>query len=800
MRYFILFLATLFILPAIAQTEQDTIAIDSAQFDEVRSLLSFYKYMLNTVGAAKTPTRDKEVIITESYKKIFNSERVQIEDDLILDRKVITNKDVNAYLRDVDFFFKEITFEFDSIQVQRIERGENDYFFLASFESIIEGTTIEGDTLIDTKERFLEVNIDQAASDLKIVSVYSTKTSRTQELQSWWAELSFGWINIFKNYVDFDTMNNEVLKKIASIDSIDISGNQFILSIEPLAALRDLRAINLSNTKISDLSPLRYSRGLRKLNISNSTVTNLAPLQYFENLNYLDLAQTGVEDISTLSRLQELRYLNLSNSRVLDFGPLQSLSNLRGINFSNTSFSRTAVLKNNSTLENVDLSRTSITNLNSFSNLKSISELDLSETKIQSLQELESHPMLRILVVNQTNIASLDPLLEAPKLEKIYADNTEVTEAVASTFMSSKPETVVVANSEQIMQWWDELPANWKVVFSEVVRSPAPSKEDIIKFLNCDSLNLSGKSLKSIEPLKKFKRLRYLNVDDNLFESFEFTEAMVDLEFLSGKKLPTETTLGLEKNLNLRYLILTGSSIQDIRPLSLLNKLESINADNTGIDETTASNYLATNPKTVIIYRSDQLKDWWTSLSLAWKETFGLTQADGYALHELTQKNEISISNPAINSLMPLQLFSNLEKISLDKVKISSLNEVFVHEKLKSLACTNAPLQSISGITRLQQLEYLDVSNTAIEGLRELSGLKSLKKLNCSGTGIKNLRGLEELTKMEQINFSSTRVWKLDHLYGMRKLKSLICNNTRLRDHTVEDFKTAFPDCEVTFY
>src|SRR5690349_6002735 len=59
---------------------------------KVRDMVGFLEYMLNTLGSSGTPTRDKEVLITESYSKIFRDSKVQIEDDLDEDRVVITNK------------------------------------------------------------------------------------------------------------------------------------------------------------------------------------------------------------------------------------------------------------------------------------------------------------------------------------------------------------------------------------------------------------------------------------------------------------------------------------------------------------------------------------------------------------------------------------------------------------------------------------------------------------------------------------------------------------------------------------
>src|SRR5690606_21795578 len=54
---------------------------------KVEDQVRFLEYFLNTVGSGETSARDKDVIIRESYKKIFRDGQVQIEDDLLLDRK-----------------------------------------------------------------------------------------------------------------------------------------------------------------------------------------------------------------------------------------------------------------------------------------------------------------------------------------------------------------------------------------------------------------------------------------------------------------------------------------------------------------------------------------------------------------------------------------------------------------------------------------------------------------------------------------------------------------------------------------
>ena len=47
--------------------------------------------------------------IAVNYTKFFRDEDVQVEDDLIDERETVTNKNVQAYLKDVDFFFKNVS-------------------------------------------------------------------------------------------------------------------------------------------------------------------------------------------------------------------------------------------------------------------------------------------------------------------------------------------------------------------------------------------------------------------------------------------------------------------------------------------------------------------------------------------------------------------------------------------------------------------------------------------------------------------------------------------------------------------
>ncbi|NQZ76148.1 MAG: hypothetical protein HRT61_08565 [Ekhidna sp.] len=798
-----LFISILLSLNISAQQDpiqQDSTLQDSTQFEQVRSLLNFYQYMLNAVGSEKSSTRDKEVIIGESYKKIFEYNEVQIEDDLLEGRSVITNKDVNAYLRDVDFFFKDISFDFRNEQIEKVYKEDSGGYFLVSFESAIEGTTLEGNPYSRSQPRFMEVNYDSQSEDLKIASIYSTKVSREVELRNWWADLSLGWKSALKKYVPFDSLSVETLELIANIDSIGLNDPLTFDDLTPLLALKNLQVLDISNTQVSDLEPLRHTKNLRKLIARQTNLISLNGLQYLEQLTTLDLASSTVVDISAIAALQSLKYLNLSNTSIVSFESLRSLSGLDSIDLSQTTFSDLSSLEGNAGLKTLRLKNTSLTSTAGLSALTDLEYLDLSYSNITSLEGLQKHPSLKKLFINGTNINDLSSLEQANKLRKIYADFSQVTEETASRHMAEYPKVLVVTNSEEIRKWWSNLPSAWITHFEIAYGLTAPSNEELIKFLNIDSLNLSAGNLKEPTPLKKFKRLKYLNVDKNLFRSFDFTSEMKDLEVLKAANIPTESSSGLEKNPKLRKLLLSGSPLNSLEGLEKLSLLEVLEIDNTLVDEKQISFLLEENPDLTIIFQTTKLLKWWESLDANWKEALKIKAPDSYSLHSLIEQTEISLSNQAITSLEPLLIFLNLKQLTIDNLRITSLAGISAHNNLESLTIINGPLQSLDSIGNLKALTSLNVKNTAIETLRPLHGMTSIRSLNCSGTNIKNLKGIEQFYDLAFIDFSNTRVWKLQRLYGMSDLKKIVCFNTRLREHTIEEFKKAFPSCEIDFY
>ena len=151
--------------------------------------MNFLQFTLNTIGNPKTTTSEKDIIITQSYLKLFRDPKVQIEDDLDPGRKTVTNKDVQAYLKDVDFFFKSAHFSLDIQGIDSLMNDNDEKVYVVKLNRNLNAVTIEDDTINQNITRYLEVNLNPKSEDLKIVSYYSTKLSEQDDLSNWWQGL-----------------------------------------------------------------------------------------------------------------------------------------------------------------------------------------------------------------------------------------------------------------------------------------------------------------------------------------------------------------------------------------------------------------------------------------------------------------------------------------------------------------------------------------------------------------------------------------------------------------------------------
>jgi Leucine-rich repeat (LRR) protein len=795
-------------------TEKNLSAEGSSDEQKVRDIVAFLQYMLNTLGSNATSSRDKDVLITQSYSKVFRDEKVQVEDDLDEAREVITYKDVVAYLKDVDFFFTDVKFELNIEDIKSGTMAGGQQFYKVTLSRHLTGTTPEGKSITNTMPRYMEINYNPDDQDLKIASIYTNEFDEKEALTTWWKELSYEWQSVFKRKLNLpDSVQLNDIKNITAIEDLDISNNQYIQSIEPLGQLLSLKLLDLSQTNISDLTPIRNLTELVELNLAGTRVEDLTPLKYSTHLQRLNINHTAVKDISVLEKMSGLQNLEMRSTQVNNFAPLRNLTQLLYLDLKGTPLQLLTSVDSLYQLMELNVASTRIQDINPIKGLKKLVTLTLDSTRIDNFAALGSLTGLKTLHANHTLLVDLKPLEKLTQLEKVYCDQTLIKREAADAFMAANKKVLIIFDTKDIKNWWETLSPEWQLVFSKTARidyskegqGKTPPKEDLAKVTNLDSINLGGnRSVYDLEPLRKLQKLRILIVNKTTVKDLSVLKENREISFLDISDTEVNDLSVVAQFKKLNFLTADRSKIQSIEPLYGLTALRKVYVDQTMVIDINASEFLEQNPECLIVYKTNHLTRWWSNLSRSWKEVFRTQMGNDTTttrenLHTLAERTTLQFKDAGVNDLSVLREFVRLKELHFSGTAIGNIPALENIRSLRSLHATNSPIQKIESLGFFEDLEELDISNTPVDELRPLSGLQKLKMLNAAGTQIKKLDALERLQSLESLDCSNTKVSNLNPVTGL-PLKTLKCYNTKVSDREVKNFKERHPDCNVVYY
>lgn len=780
---------------------------------QANQIVKFLESTLNFLADKQNTVKEKETIINESYLKFFWDKEVQVEDDLDTKRLVPLYKDVQAYLTDVDFFFKGAKFAYQVQDVNVMSNHTGQTYFKVTANRSLKGLTLDGDSVNTNLVRYIEINYDENKKQIKIVSIYSTKLNEKEDLRNWWNALSQQWHEIFgknlkvderlmmsqvENYNDTvaivdgnpvpisDSRIYGLFLQIADSKTLDLSGNQTVTDLEPLTKLSNLITLNLSGTHVSDLMPLRNLNALENLNLSGTQVNTLEPLRYCNHIRELSLNNTRLTDLSILVSFPMLEVLDISSTGISDLKPLTDLSQMKALQMNQTKVKDLSPLAGLKKLETVAFSGTPVTSIDAFRNLDA----------------LES------VTFNNTQVNSLEPLTALPSLRKIYCDQTQVKKDKAVQFMIDHPGVVVSFASSELEEWWRQMPDEWQKVFFlyRTLNNP-PTREELHGLMTIDSLNMNGRTLiTNLNPLTELPRLRWLDCSLTPVTTLDPLKDLLNLGYLNAKSTGITSVAPLSALAKLKFLNLENTKVTDISPLTRLTGLELILADNSGIIQGEANEFMSKNPDCLVISQTYENTNWWKSLPAVWQDVFREAvgfkkEPDKFQLQQIANLKLLVIKDDqSISSLQPVVFLSRLEELRFSDTKITTLEPLSRMIWLKKLGFSKNAISDLTPLSALTGLVEIDAENTQVEELRPIENLTNLEILKLSGTPIKNLKYLANLRKLEVVEIYNTKISNIDVLNGMKNLKSVKIFNTRISSKRIEKFKTEHPGCKVYDY
>ena len=809
-----------------AQAQKKLSKDEIAKYEnEINSMISYLEETMNFLGDSTALPAEKEIVFTESWSKVFIDDKVQIEDDLDANRKTPINKDVQAYLKDIDFFFKYADFKLDLQSIANNTRDDGTIYFKATLTRHLTATTINDEKIDNVKNRYVEINLDRQNNSIKIASIYTTKINEKEALRNWWNSLSQSWrtrlggdvlledgssmaepnVDALANSADLEAK----LKLITQKQRLDLSGIREIISLEPLSELSDLTWLDVSGTSIEDLAPVRNLNKLKVLRANSTLISDLSALKYNITLEELEVANTTIDDLSVLTTLRNLQKLNVNNTQVSRISNLKSCPNLTTVNLGGTRIANIGILQDLEQLKNVDISNTAVRDLGPLRMMKDLQSLNISGSAVSNLQALSELENLRELYCSNTSISDLTPLKGNRRLSKIYCDHSGIHDAEASAFTKDNRFALVIYDTEALKTWWRELPIYWKAVFSKQIKVDSePTTEQLHQIINLQELDLSGNTfMQNLMPVSRLTNLRSLNIANTEIGFLQPIQGLANLESLNISHTYINDLNPLHDMGNLKYLNIMHTPVNDLSALVNDDNIEVIEADSTTIGRSQVVALKEKQRQVTVIYQTEALKAWWNGLDPIWQAIFRNATSiqsempNALELQRILDLREIEITPEfPIISIEPLTSLTWLERLTINNQGVSDLTPLANKEFLLELNAQNNPIASLDPIESSTLLELLNIENTQIKDLGPLSKMNNIVTINASGTPVKSLKPLSNLQKLENLFVNNTNVRSISPVENIPALKQLKVYNTKVKKRAVESLQQKRLDLNIIYY
>ena len=809
---------------------------------QVKQMVRFLQETLNFIGDPKNTTQEKDIIFKESYIKLFRDENVQVEDDLDANRGTYINKDVQAYLKDIDFFFDNVKFTFDiqSVTPQTKESGET--FFKVSMARTLSGRTILGDTVNDTRKRFLEIDLDQYKKELKIVSFYTTKLNAKEELCSWWNSMDKPWKDYLgKGFKVYDSIEMCNVNMILDDAIIVLNKRSFIMRDTFMIVDNDTMTMNriselhghkpdtvvyidavvsrwVYDTIKAPMKPvyekLRQMTKITEVDVAgNEAISNLIPLAELSELSVLDCSNTNVSDINPIRNLNKIKELNISNTKISDISNLKYANvvnifkadnldiddisvvtffkELKNLSVSNTKVYDISHLENCSDLYILNLSNTQVNDLAGLKDLLKLHDLCLGNTFVNDLSPLQGLVNLSFLDVEGTQVSDLSSISNLDRLKEINFSNTKVSNLNALNNMSQLTKVYCDNSlvSREVAEAYKSNNPNVLVINESGALAAwwneLPSFWKTLLMKQTDTgINPTKEELHKIIHIKNLKIEHFIqNV-----EPISRMTSLEDLDLSDSKIDDLSPLFGLH---NLKVLNVNNTRVSDLSPLSNCKNLRELKIENTNVKSLQPLHEI--NALTKIYADGAMLSDEEVvSMKKVNRQVVVIYQTPELRLwwgnlsdtwRDIFNSHLLCNANPSAEQLHKI--------IDLEEIEISPDNVVYTIEPLtqmfflKRLKVNDNQVHDLSPLYDKYFIEVLSISGNPVDNLMALSNLSALRDLNIENTQVSDLTPIESLNKIKVLNIGGTFVSNLKPLTNYHALEDLTIANTGVKSIVV---------------
>ena len=364
-------------------------------------------------------------------------------------------------------------------------------------------------------------------------------------------------------------------------------------------------------------------------------------------------------------------------------------------------------------MKEIDISgNASLTNLEPLSKLSSLKKVSIANTPVTDLMPLRNLNQLEVLDISGTQVVSLEPLRYSTHLHTLKIKKTPVT-------------TLNVLSGLTALE----------------------------------ALDFSSTGIDSLQALAGLTTMKDLRFSETPVSDLQPLSGLTNLEVLYFTHTPVSNIGPLKGLTNLSLVFFDNTGVRSLDVFENIPGIRKIYCDNTKIDPDRALQFMLKHPAVDLVFESDALAKWWTSMPAEWKKVFNLYR-----------KLDDSPGPEQLHHL-----------ITLDSLNISG----------------RMAITSLEPVSKLTQLRILECANTAVNSLDPLRDLLEITMINVINTKVLNVQPLSKLTKLTVLSIDHTSVSDISPLNSLKKLTFIYADNTGLTLSKANEFMNENPGCLV---
>ncbi|HZH77038.1 MAG TPA: leucine-rich repeat domain-containing protein, partial [Archangium sp.] len=221
---------------------------------------------------------------------------------------------------------------------------------------------------------------------------------------------------------------------------------------------------------------------------------------------------------------------------------------------------------------------------------------------------------------------------------------------------------------------------------------------------------------------------------------------------------------------SLQSLNLSGTQVQDLKPLAALSSLQSLNLRGTQVQD--LKPLAALTSLQSLDLRGTQVQDLKHLEALASLKSLyldGPQVQDIQPLETLASLQSLYLVGPQVQDLKPLEALSSLTNLDLLVTQVQALKSLAALASLRNLylILIGPQLQDLSPLSTLASLQSLSLYGRQVQDLSPLSTLTSLQNLDLHGTQVQDLSPLSTFTSLQNLDLTGTQVEDLSPISAL---------------------------------